>query len=500
MTFTSTVVDRNIALLAYQINEFIETEHRYENIVLDQIKNSIAFIVIEYFRVSFSDSTTRSSRSQSRSRSVEASSWSSEWSIDRVAFRQAIRSFEQKISVLTSLVINTSEFDSSELDFSKLDLSELDSSNIFFTSPHSEITEEISRSKMSDNRNEFSETQKREMTTIIVNAIAKAFRNHVDENDSSSDDNENNSFDLDNDNEDRRDNDQDWKTNDVEYFDLEYEGLANMGSSIVNVDRHVFYRDVYVFVNRLKNMTSLRDDQKLRTVVSQCLREFALIWHFMKLSELEKARLRNSNLNVWYESLIARFKKRTSIALSRLQRERYTMTNIKQQKNSRLFTQNIFRYAKTAKMSSTYNSISIAWNNLNWEFRRDISKPNSHTTIRLFLDQLNSKLNIWFEMIRRTRNDFSNQRNQFNFANFSKYERRQARDDVSQSSFENVASQYSFPPRSQGWTFYQFQNLAYQTRNQSFNFEQIRSVVALPPVRQSLLIIFENGFDFSSQN
>ena len=97
---------------------------------------------------------------------------------------------------------------------------------------------------------------------------------------------------------------------------------------------------------------------------------------------------------MWYEFLIVRFKKRTFAALSRLQRERYIMTNVRQQKNSRLFAQNIFRYAKATEMCSTYNQISIAWNTLNWELRRDILESNAYIIIKFFLDQLNSKFNI----------------------------------------------------------------------------------------------------------
>ena len=298
----------------------------------------------------------------------------------------------------------------------------------------------------------FSTAQKQKLIATIAVAIVEVFRNQRNQDDSddsvSFHENGDDFANSENDDQTRRDNENDdsqnWKLDDIEYFDSEYEGSANTSSSIVNVDKHVFYRDVYAFVDRLKNMASLRDEQKLRTMISQCLREFVLIWHFMKLSELEKMNLRDANLDLWYGALIQRFKERTLVALSRLQRERYTISNARQQKNPRLFAQNIFRYAKIAKMNFIYNQISIVWNNLNVEFRRDISKPNAHITIRSFLDQLNSKFSIWFEMARRTADNFSNQRNQLNFSNSNKHERRQARsNDFSQSSTENsVPQQY----------------------------------------------------------
>lgn len=40
---------------------------------------------------------------------------------------------------------------------------------------------------------------------------------------------------------------------DIEYFDSIYENFNNF--SIINVERHIFYYNLYVFVDRLKNLT-----------------------------------------------------------------------------------------------------------------------------------------------------------------------------------------------------------------------------------------------------
>ena len=39
----------------------------------------------------------------------------------------------------------------------------------------------------------------------------------------------------------------------------------------------------------------------------------------------------------------------------------------------------------------------MTWNNLNWQFRRDISKLTDFTIIRHFLNQLDNYSNIWFK-------------------------------------------------------------------------------------------------------
>ena len=41
---------------------------------------------------------------------------------------------------------------------------------------------------------------------------------------------------------------------------------------IVIVGRHLFYRDVYIFVDRLKDLAKLRPPKKLRTILPKCFR------------------------------------------------------------------------------------------------------------------------------------------------------------------------------------------------------------------------------------
>lgn len=83
-----------------------------------------------------------------------------------------------------------------------------------------------------------------------------------------------------------------WIVDEIDFFDSSTENT----DSIVNVDKHVFYRDIYAFTDRLKNMTLFRDELKLRTIISQCLRESVLIWHSIELFELEKKMLREISL------------------------------------------------------------------------------------------------------------------------------------------------------------------------------------------------------------
>ncbi len=189
------------------------------------------------------------------------------------------------------------------------------------------------------------------------------------------------------------------KADDIGFFDPSYEDPTN--SPVVNVGRHVFYRDVYAFIDRLKDLVSLKGEDKTREVLPTCLRGSALIWHSTELTELEKRGLRNASVDEWCETLVEKFKERTSVALQHLQTEHYTINDARQGRTPRSFAQNMLRHAKAAHMTSVYNQLSLAWNNLALEFRRDIPEPTMATTLSQFLAQLDSKENIWYEMARQ---------------------------------------------------------------------------------------------------
>ena len=187
-----------------------------------------------------------------------------------------------------------------------------------------------------------------------------------------------------------------WNADEIGFFDPDYEGSA----AVVNAGKHVFYRDVYVFIDRCKDMAPLRGEDKLRTVLPQCFRGAALIWHSTELSEMEKILLRGTNLGGWYEAMVHRFKERTPVALASLQKSKYTMTDAKDRKDPRSFVQDIIRHAKAANLTSVHNQLIMAWNNLDWEFRLHIPAPTVTTTVRKFLEELDGQADMWYEMAR----------------------------------------------------------------------------------------------------
>ena len=184
----------------------------------------------------------------------------------------------------------------------------------------------------------------------------------------------------------------------VGYFDPSYPSTDD--SPIANEHGSVFYRDVYVFVDRLEDLVSFKGEPTVRELVPSCLRGSALIWYTTELTDLEKRGLRNATVKEWCETLITTFKEQTSVALQNLQSERYTMADARKQVHPRSYVQKILRNAKAAQMTSVHNQLTLAWNNLDIEFKAQVPAPSPTTTISGFLNDLDAKASVWYEQAR----------------------------------------------------------------------------------------------------
>ena len=177
----------------------------------------------------------------------------------------------------------------------------------------------------------------------------------------------------------------------VGYFDPEYQQeQGDTSGPVANAGKYVYYRDVYVFVDRLKAMAKKND---VKPVISECLRGTALMWYSTELTDLERDLLEDSSLDQWYSALISHFKIRTSDALSQINSQMYSLNDVPHT-SPRAFIQHILHLAKAAEMDTPYHQVTIAWNSLAVSLRRDIPEPRPSTTIGQFLNQVDSKKSI----------------------------------------------------------------------------------------------------------
>ena len=83
-----------------------------------------------------------------------------------------------------------------------------------------------------------------------------------------------------------------FKATNVGFFDPKLEESYGPGD-VVQIDRNVYYRNVFMFVERIKDAMTTYEAETIRTNLSTCLRETAQIWYTEGLSDLEKQALRS---------------------------------------------------------------------------------------------------------------------------------------------------------------------------------------------------------------
>ena len=79
------------------------------------------------------------------------------------------------------------------------------------------------------------------------------------------------------------------RSEEVGYFDPEYQGESisqNINSAVVNAGKHVYYRDVYIFVDRLKDLGAQYGNTTVFNLIVACFRGSALMWYSMDLEDV----------------------------------------------------------------------------------------------------------------------------------------------------------------------------------------------------------------------
>lgn len=148
------------------------------------------------------------------------------------------------------------------------------------------------------------------------------------------------------------------RAEEVGYFDPEYQQeQGTISGPVVNADKHMFYRDVYVFIDRLKDLASQRNTITIRLIITACLRGSVLMWYSAELTDLKRDLLRDSDLDRWYITLINRFKIRTSVTLSHLISRTYDIQDLRNNVNPRIFVTEMLHLARAANLTFTYNQL-----------------------------------------------------------------------------------------------------------------------------------------------
>jgi hypothetical protein len=215
-----------------------------------------------------------------------------------------------------------------------------------------------------------------------------------------------------------------WITSDIEFFDFMYDNKFTFTKKFIkHVEKNIYFRDVHLFLKRVKDVTKVKDVAQIRKNLFTCLQELALQWYISKLSENIKNLLKYDNeIEYWKKELLKKFKESVSVVMTSLIKKKYTMKNVKRRRKSRKYVEMILRAAKSAKLISKISQIFLIYNEIDVKFQRNIFMFKSDTKLDNFLTNLNDCKNVWWQLIERKRsdeNEFSNQLQ--NFYDYFKY-------------------------------------------------------------------------------
>ena len=96
--------------------------------------------------------------------------------------------------------------------------------------------------------------------------------------DTSSSQDERNEFDFVESTDDDDDETSFWKLEELKFFDSHFSNSYDL-ESMIRDDKNVYYRNVHLFVERVKNLIVIKNVIMIKQNLNICLRNYALIWY-----------------------------------------------------------------------------------------------------------------------------------------------------------------------------------------------------------------------------
>lgn len=185
---------------------------------------------------------------------------------------------------------------------------------------------------------------------------------------------------------------------DVGFFDPFYDGKSSeTASGMEHAGKDTYFRDVTVFIDRLKDVARVKGADLLRTNLQICLRGEALEWYTSQLTDNEKRLFTyGSNVDEWSTALLERFGPTKASGMAIIVKERYSLNDAARRREPREYAMTIIRAAKIAKLGDVHNQLDVIWNGLDVEFQSDIDAPTEATTLNQFLASMDVRKQQWW--------------------------------------------------------------------------------------------------------
>ena len=115
----------------------------------------------------------------------------------------------------------------------------------------------------------------------------------------------------------------------IDLFDFLYDNKSiAIDDSIELADKNTYIRDVHLFIDRVEDMTRIRDSELMRNNLYICFREIVIQWYNSVFINDQKLLIKlDEDIEQWVRLLLKRFKESSQIIMNNLVHARYTMKN-----------------------------------------------------------------------------------------------------------------------------------------------------------------------------
>ena len=452
---SSLVIQSDHILQAHQIYDYSH-EHENTSKITAAVRELIRYIILTYSE----KSQKTSSRNILRSRSVKFTKYFEDWIITKSARQAAFRKFKEQInhyrqhSIFLKYLHTRHSERSIRSDHDKdIDRERIELVNEKFFRSVSQRKEESSISIM---------------TSEIQNAINETIRQYVAANPSISEFAEFSEFaelsvsavSFEN---------SKWNAFEVEFFDSLYdEKSINIEQVMKHAKKNTYFRNVHFFIERIKDIAIIQDEQHVRDNLFTCLKDFALQWYISKISiEVKQLMRYDDAIDHWTTQLFNRFKKSINVFMSIILKEKYTMKDARRHKKSREYAAIILRATRSTDLESIANQIIIIYNEFDIEFQRDLTKPSNVLSLNSFFRNIDDCKEIWWQLTarretsRRYLKSFKNRRNTYQKRQHTSYNAQNS------SRYNAYQNQKSYTSHHQYQSYQSTQSHLYQSKDRA---------------------------------
>ena len=164
-----------------------------------------------------------------------------------------------------------------------------------------------------------------------------------------------------------------------------------------HASKNTYFKNVSLFIERIKNIAIIQNEQHVRNNLFTCFKDFALQWYTLKISfEVKQLMKYKNDIDHWINQLLDRFKESTDVFINTILKKRYIMKDARRHRESRKYEVKILRAIKSAELELSANQIIIIYNEFDIEFRKIFTKSINVSSMNFFFREMNKVKEIWW--------------------------------------------------------------------------------------------------------